>query len=117
MANIFTENVWILDTTGTITAADMSQGGSERVRVRKLRWVDAAGGAVADNCQIRDNTSGNILWEDVVTAVGAGGEFVQETNFDGAGFELRAISTGSGLHLTIDNGKLYVYLGGSRGLV
>jgi hypothetical protein len=86
MANIFTENVWILDTTGTITAADVSQGGSE-------------------------------LWEDVVTAVGAGGEFVQETNFDGAGFELRAISTGSGLHLTIDNGKLYVYLGGSRGLV
>jgi hypothetical protein len=115
MANVFTENVWILDTTGTVVPAASNQGGLERVRVRKLRWVDAAGGAVADNCQIRDNTGGNILWEDVVTAVGAGGEFSQETSFDGEGFELRPVVTGSGLHLTIDNGVLYVYIGGGRG--
>lgn len=114
MANVFTENVWILDTTGTITAADAAAGGSPRVRIRKTRWLGTAG-TVGDNCQIRDNTGGNILWEDIVTAVAAGNEFVQETSFDSEGFELRAVPTGSGLHLTIDSGTLYLYLGGGRG--
>lgn len=119
MANVFKENVWILDTTGTIVAADPQLGGMPRMRVRQFRWVGvtSGGGAVGNDCQIRDNTGGDILWADVVTAVGAGGEFSQTSSFDGEGFEFRPLPAGSGLHLTIDSGTLYVYLGGSRGVV
>lgn len=108
MANAFKNNVWVLDTTGTIASGDQAAGGYDRVRVVALRWVVTTGGVVGDNCQIRDDTAGTVLWEAVVTAVGAGGEFQHESQFP-EGLELRAADT-TGLHLTIDRGTLYVYL-------
>jgi hypothetical protein len=95
----------------SIASGDISAGGFTQLRVRKIRWVAASGAVVGHNAQILDDSGGNVIWEAVVTAIGAGGEFQTESDFV-QGFDLRATDL-TGLRATVDSGVLYIYLGGN----
>jgi len=92
-----------------IVIADPTQGGLPQLRVVGIRWV-VASATSGDNCQIKNNASGTVIWESVATATAP---YVDETVFD-ASFELRAANGGAGLSAVVDSGTLYLYLG--RGL-
>ena len=108
MAVTFDNNI-IRITAGaaqSIVTGDISAGGMDQLRVRKLRWVVASATA-GDNCQIFDDAAGDIIWESVATATAP---FQDESDFDN-GFDLRANDL-TGLTATVDSGVLYIYLGG-----
>ena len=112
MAVTVTENV-IFITAGAaqlVQTADVRAGGSSRLRVRAIRWVDRVVGVAGENAQILDDSAGNILWEAVRPGTA---EFQIETQFPD-GFEFRAADI-TGIHATVDSGILYLYLGGGRG--
>jgi hypothetical protein len=117
MAVTFDNNI-IRVTAGAnqnIVTGVLSAGGFDQLRIRKIRWVATSGASVGHNAQILDDSAGDVIWEDVAVAVGAGGEYVSSDDFDN-GFDLR-VNDSTGLHATVDSGVLYIYLGGHAGTV
>jgi len=98
MANVFRENVWIIDTaSATNITADL-------VLIDVIRWVGSADADVI--AEIADG-AGLVVWEDRVDATAAATAF---------GRESRAPLKLTGLRVpTLGAGKLYLYHDINRG--
>ena len=66
MANVLTDNIWSIDSTGTLTGA--------RVQIARIRWVSV--GAAAGHQVVLKDTAGKTVWETTATAA----NYVEESS-------------------------------------
>lgn len=63
MANVYNENVWIIDTA----SASNILAAPNRVRVKHIRWVVTGATAGTTTAEVA-NGSGTVLWRSIATA-------------------------------------------------
>lgn len=97
MANVFKENLWILDTPDP---ACLLVGASDRLRLKGIRWLVGSGGATAGtSAATLKDASGQTVWSAIATGTNVSDESTICLDLRG-GVYLSALSVGT----------LYLYL-------
>ena len=100
MANVLTQNPIIVD---TLSAAALI---TQPLRVKKIRWVPAATGAVDDEVIVK-NKHGAVMWRNLITDIGTVGQVLEAVESDFEDFVIDGLLVDT---LTSSSGSLFIYV-------